>query len=90
MPGVLIVEAMAQVGGMLLVNTVENSAQKSIYFGSISEIKFRRPVRPGDQLRLELDLLQVRGNVCRLSGVAKVDGKVVCEASDMVAMVRDR
>jgi UDP-3-O-[3-hydroxymyristoyl] N-acetylglucosamine deacetylase/3-hydroxyacyl-[acyl-carrier-protein] dehydratase len=90
MPGVLIVESMAQVGGMLLVNMVENSSQKSIYFVSISEIKFRRPVRPGDQLRLELELLQVRGNVCRMSGVAKVDGKVVCEASEMVAMVRDR
>ena len=90
MPGVLIVEAMAQAGGMLLVNMVENAAQKSIYFGSISEIKFRRPVRPGDQLRLELDLLQVRGNVCRMSGVAKVDGKVVCEAAELVAMVRDR
>jgi beta-hydroxyacyl-ACP dehydratase FabZ len=90
MPGVLIVEAMAQAGGMLLVNMVENAAQKSIYFGSISEIKFRRPVRPGDQLRLELELLQVRGNVCRMSGVAKVDGKVVCEAAELVAMVRDR
>jgi beta-hydroxyacyl-ACP dehydratase FabZ len=90
MPGVLIIEAMAQVGGMLLVDSVNESAGKSIYFVSIASIKFRRPVRPGDQLRLELDLLQVRGNVCRISGVAKVDGKVVCEAADMMAMVKDR
>jgi 3-hydroxymyristoyl/3-hydroxydecanoyl-(acyl carrier protein) dehydratase len=90
MPGVLIIEAMAQVGGMLLMGMVDDAAGKAIYFGSIDSIKFRRPVRPGDQLRFELELKQIRGNVCRMSGVAKVDGKVVCEASDMVAMVRDR
>ena len=90
MPGVLIIESMAQVGGMLLVNMVEGGSGRSVYFMSIGNIKFRRPVRPGDQLRLELEVTQVRGNVCRMSGVAKVDGKVVCEAEDMSAMVRDK
>jgi UDP-3-O-[3-hydroxymyristoyl] N-acetylglucosamine deacetylase/3-hydroxyacyl-[acyl-carrier-protein] dehydratase len=89
MPGVLIIEAMAQVGGMLFVRNLDDSNKKAVYFASLNNVKFRRPVRPGDQLRIEIDLVQVRGNVCRIAGVAKVDGKVVCEA-EMSAMVRDR
>ena len=56
---------------------------------SLDNVKFRRPVKPGDQLRFELDMIQIRGMVCKMRGVAKVDGEVVCEA-DMAAMVRDR
>jgi 3-hydroxymyristoyl/3-hydroxydecanoyl-(acyl carrier protein) dehydratase len=52
-------------------------------------VKFRKPVRPGDQLRFEVEMIQVRGMVCRVRGVAKVDGEVVCEA-EMAAMVRDK
>jgi UDP-3-O-[3-hydroxymyristoyl] N-acetylglucosamine deacetylase/3-hydroxyacyl-[acyl-carrier-protein] dehydratase len=89
MPGVLIVEAMAQVGGMLLMGTVEDPDSKVVYFMSLDNVKFRKPVRPGDQLRFELNLLQVRGKICRMQGTAKVDGEVVCEA-EMAAMVRDR
>jgi len=89
MPGVLIVEAMAQVGGMLLMGTVDDPDSKVVYFMSLDNVKFRRPVKPGDQLRFELDMLQVRGKICRMKGVAKVDGEVVCEA-EMAAMVRDR
>jgi beta-hydroxyacyl-ACP dehydratase FabZ len=89
MPGVLIIEAMAQVGGMLLMSAVEDPESKIVYFMSLNNVKFRQPVKPGDQLRFELNLLQIRGNVCRIAGVAKVDGKVVCEA-EMAAMVRDR
>jgi beta-hydroxyacyl-ACP dehydratase FabZ len=89
MPGVLIIEAMAQVGGMLLMTAVEDPESKIVYFMSLDNVKFRQPVKPGDQLRLELELLQIRGNVCRIAGAAKVDGKVVCEA-EMAAMVRDR
>ena len=55
---------------------------------SLDNVKFRKPVFPGDQLRFEVHVVQVRGKVCRISGVAKVDGVVVCEA-DMAAMVRD-
>jgi UDP-3-O-[3-hydroxymyristoyl] N-acetylglucosamine deacetylase/3-hydroxyacyl-[acyl-carrier-protein] dehydratase len=89
MPGVLIVEAMAQVGGVLLLGTVDDPESKVVYFMSLDNIKFRRPVKPGDQLRFEVDMVQLRGKVCRIKGVAKVDGAVVCEA-EMAAMVRDR
>jgi UDP-3-O-[3-hydroxymyristoyl] N-acetylglucosamine deacetylase/3-hydroxyacyl-[acyl-carrier-protein] dehydratase len=89
MPGVLIVEAMAQTGGMLLLGTFPDPAQKVVYFMSLDNVKFRRPVKPGDTLRFELQIVQIRGKVCRMHGVAKVDGEVVCEA-EMAAMVRDR
>jgi len=89
MPGVLIVEAMAQVGGMLLLGAIPDPSSKVVYFTSLNNVKWRRPVKPGDQLRFELDLLQVRGPMCKMQGVAKVDGQVVCEA-EMSAMVRDR
>jgi UDP-3-O-[3-hydroxymyristoyl] N-acetylglucosamine deacetylase / 3-hydroxyacyl-[acyl-carrier-protein] dehydratase len=89
MPGVLIVEAMAQAGGVLLMGTVDDPESKVVYFMSIDNIKFRKPVKPGDQLRFEVDVIQMRGKVVRISGVAKVDGQVVCEA-EMAAMVRDR
>jgi UDP-3-O-[3-hydroxymyristoyl] N-acetylglucosamine deacetylase/3-hydroxyacyl-[acyl-carrier-protein] dehydratase len=89
MPGVLIVEAMAQVGGMLLMGAVPDPANKVVYFTSLNNVKWRRPVKPGDQLRMELEMLQVRGPMCRMQGVAKVDGEIVCEA-EMSAMVRDK
>jgi len=89
MPGVLIVEAMAQVGGMLLLGAVPDPSSKVVYFTSLNNVKWRRPVKPGDQLLFELDMLQVRGMMCKMQGVAKVDGQVVCEA-EMSAMVRDK
>ena len=89
MPGVLIIEAMAQVGGILLMGQIEGYESKVVYFMSLDNVKFRRPVKPGDQLRFELDMIQIRGMVCKMRGVAKVDGEVVCEA-DMAAMVRDK
>lgn len=89
MPGVLIVEAMAQVGGMLLMGAVPDPGSKVVYFMSLDNVKFRKPVKPGDQLRFELEMKQVRGTVCRMAGIAKVDGVVVCEA-EMAAMVRDK
>jgi UDP-3-O-[3-hydroxymyristoyl] N-acetylglucosamine deacetylase/3-hydroxyacyl-[acyl-carrier-protein] dehydratase len=89
MPGVLIVEAMAQTGGMLLLGNMPDAEQRVVYFMSLDNVKFRRPVKPGDQLRFELEVTQIRGPVCKMRGLAKVDGEVVCEA-DMAAMVRDR
>jgi UDP-3-O-[3-hydroxymyristoyl] N-acetylglucosamine deacetylase / 3-hydroxyacyl-[acyl-carrier-protein] dehydratase len=89
MPGVLIVESMAQVGGLLLLGQVLDPAQTVVYFTSLDNVKFRRPVKPGDQLRLEVDMVQLRGRMCKIHGVARVDGEIVCEA-DMGAMVRDR
>lgn len=78
MPGVLIIEAMAQVGGVLAFSTGTDA--KSVFFMSIEKAKFRKPVVPGDQLKMELKVIQQRGNVWKLSGVAKVDDKVVAEA----------
>jgi UDP-3-O-[3-hydroxymyristoyl] N-acetylglucosamine deacetylase / 3-hydroxyacyl-[acyl-carrier-protein] dehydratase len=89
MPGVLIIEAMAQVGGMLLMGSLPDPDSRVVYFMSLDNVKWRRPVKPGDQLRFELDLTQVRGMVCKMHGVAKVDGEVVAEA-DMAAMVRPK
>ena len=89
MPGVLIIEAMAQVGGILLMGTVPVPESKVVYFVSLDNVKWRKPVRPGDQLRFELEVVQIRGPLCKMKGVAKVDGVVVAEA-DMAAMLRDR
>ena len=89
MPGVLIIEAMAQVGGVMLLGTMTDPESKVVYFMSLDNVKFRKPVRPGDQLRFELDMTHIRGPVCKMHGVALVDGDIVAEA-DMAAMVRDR
>jgi len=89
MPGVLIIESMAQVGGMLLMRSIADPSSKVVYFLSLDNVKFRRPVKPGDQLRIEMEVLQTRGMMCKMRGVATVDGQVVTEA-DMAAMVRDR
>ena len=91
MPGVLIIEAMAQVGGMLLMSHFEgqDTANKVVYFMSLDAVKFRRPVVPGDQIRFELEMLQFRGKTCKMKGVGFVDGQVVAEA-EMMAMVVDK
>src|SRR5882672_4113896 len=91
MPGVLIIEAMAQVGGMLLMSHFEGQSidDKVVYFMSLDNVKFRRPVVPGDQIRFELEMLQFRGKTCKMKGVGYVDGQVVAEA-DMMASVVDR
>jgi UDP-3-O-[3-hydroxymyristoyl] N-acetylglucosamine deacetylase/3-hydroxyacyl-[acyl-carrier-protein] dehydratase len=88
MPGVLIIEAMAQVGGMLVLGT-EDISDKVVYFMSLDNVKFRRPVLPGDQLRCEVEMIQFRGKTCKMKGVAFVDGQVVAEA-EMMARVVDR
>jgi UDP-3-O-[3-hydroxymyristoyl] N-acetylglucosamine deacetylase/3-hydroxyacyl-[acyl-carrier-protein] dehydratase len=89
MPGVLIVEAMAQVGGILLMEVVDHPETKLVYFMSIDNVKFRRPVVPGDQLRFELQMVQFRGRTCRMRGMAYVDGQLAAEA-EMMARVIDR
>jgi UDP-3-O-[3-hydroxymyristoyl] N-acetylglucosamine deacetylase / 3-hydroxyacyl-[acyl-carrier-protein] dehydratase len=89
MPGVLIIEAMAQAGGLLLMDTIENPEEKVVYFMSLDNVKWRRPVTPGDQLVFELNLLQFRRGICRMRGEAFVDGKLVAEA-ELMARVMDR
>ena len=87
MPGVLIVEAMAQVGGLLLMEGIPDIENKVVYFMTIDAVKFRRPVTPGDTLRLELEVIQTRRGVCKMRGEAKVDGKVAAEAELMASIV---
>ncbi|MEJ2547248.1 MAG: UDP-3-O-acyl-N-acetylglucosamine deacetylase [Gemmatimonadota bacterium] len=89
MPGVLIVEGMAQTGGLMLMNEVSESSSKVVYFMSMNDVKFRRPVRPGDALLFDMEMLQFRGRVCRLKGIATVDDQVVAEAT-LMAQVVDR
>jgi UDP-3-O-[3-hydroxymyristoyl] N-acetylglucosamine deacetylase/3-hydroxyacyl-[acyl-carrier-protein] dehydratase len=89
MPGVLIIEAMAQVGGLLLMSLVQSDdhGSKVVYFMALDAVKFRRPVVPGDQLRFELEMLKFGGRMCRMKGQAFVDGQLVCEAEMMAAVV---
>lgn len=89
MPGVLIVEAMAQAGGLLMMSEMENVAEKVVYFMSLDDVKWRKPVVPGDQLIFEVKLVQRRRTVLKMRGVAKVDGVTVAEAT-MMAAVMDR
>lgn len=87
MPGVLIVEAMAQAGGFLLLNTVENADSKVAYFMGIDGVRFRKPVLPGDQLRFELKMVSFRRSTCKMTGMAYVGEQLVCEAEMMAAVV---
>jgi 3-hydroxyacyl-[acyl-carrier-protein] dehydratase len=87
MPGVLIIESMAQTGGVLLLMDVPDRADKLIYFVAIDNARFRRPVVPGDQLRIELTVLSCRGTFCKLEGRASVNGELAAEATMMCKMV---
>lgn len=90
MPGVLIVESMAQTAGVLVVETLGPSAfGKLVYFMSIEGAKFRRPVVPGDQMRVHVSKERHRANVWKFNGVARVDGVAVAEAT-YTAMILDR
>ncbi len=89
MPGVLQIEAMAQVGGVLMLRGDENAKDKIIYFMSVNNVKWRKPVIPGDQLRMELTVLSKKGNITKMLGKATVDDKVVCEG-ELMAMIADR
>ena len=89
MPGVLILEGMAQTGGILLLNGTENPGDKLVYFMGINNAKFRKPVLPGDQLIYELRMVNRRSRVCQMNGKAFVDGQLVAEA-EMMASIVDR
>ena len=81
MPGVLVVEAMAQAGGIMLMHELPDRAEKLVMFTGIERAKFRRPVTPGDQLRIEIEVLSFRPRAGRIAGRALVDGKLACEAT---------
>src|SRR6516165_12749358 len=80
MPGVLVVEAMAQAGGIIMMHELPDRQEKLVVFTGIERAKFRRPVTPGDQLRIEVDVLSFRLRAGKIHGRATVDGKLACEA----------
>jgi 3-hydroxyacyl-[acyl-carrier-protein] dehydratase len=87
MPGVLLIEGMAQAGGLLLLHDLPDRMSKLLLFAGIEEAKFRRPVIPGDQVRYEIEVLRLRSTFCKVAGKALVDGEVAAEAILSTAMV---
>ncbi|PYT62417.1 MAG: 3-hydroxyacyl-[acyl-carrier-protein] dehydratase FabZ [Acidobacteria bacterium] len=87
MPGVLIIESMAQTGGLLLLQEVPDREKKLLYFVAVDGARFRRPVVPGDQLKVEMNVLSWRGDFCKLEGKATVNGQLAAEATLMCKMV---
>ena len=89
MPGVLVVEALAQVGAVLALREIEDRDEKLVMFTGIKEARFRRPVVPGDTLRLEVTALRIGSRVQRMRGEAKVEGQIVADA-DIMSIIADR
>lgn len=87
MPGVLQLEAMAQVGGILLMNTIEQYKDVWVLLAGVDKARFKRPVIPGDVIRFELDLINLRRNICAMNGKATVDGQLVCSANMLASIV---
>lgn len=87
MPGVLIIESMAQCGALMFLAELPDREKKLFYFGAVDKARFRKPVIPGDQLIIECVVLQKRASTVRIRGVAKVEGAVVCEAELLSVMV---
>ena len=83
MPGVMIIEAMAQTAGVQVLSTIPDRANKLVFLVSVDGARFRRPVRPGDQLRIEMKVIKRKGTVAKMAGHATVDGVVVAEAEVM-------
>jgi len=89
MPGVLIVEAMAQTAGVLVLNRIQNRDEKLVFLAMIEQARFRKPVVPGDQMRIEVVFLKLKPSVAKIHAVATVDGAVVAEA-DLMCTLSDR
>ena len=89
MPGVLIVEAMAQVAGVLVLNSIPDRKSKLVLLATVEQAKFRKPVRPGDQLRIEMKVSKRKATIAKMFGTASVDGVVVAEA-EMLCKLADR
>ena len=87
MPGVLILEALAQLGGILWVSSLGGRGDKLFYFAGIDKCRFRKPVQPGDQLRLEVEFTAMKSRTCRARGTASVNGEVAAEAELLCIMV---
>jgi beta-hydroxyacyl-ACP dehydratase FabZ len=89
MPGVLIIEAMAQVAGILVLNSIPDRKNKLVLLAAVDEARFRKPVVPGDQLRIEMKVVKRKATIAKMNGVATVDGQIVAEA-EMLCKLADR
>lgn len=89
MPGVLIIEAMAQVGGFMVLATIPDPHSKTVYLTGVDKVRFRRPVLPGDQIVFTVEMLQQRAHLVRVRGQARVDGQLCAEA-ELMSAVLDR
>jgi len=87
MPGVLILEALAQAGGILICTSLPDAANKIFFLSKIDKAKFRRPVVPGDQLRLEIEMLRLKNRFCHYKGTALVDGELAVECEVVASLI---
>lgn len=87
MPGVLVLESIAQAGGILLYHSIDDPSDKIVLLSKIDKAKFRRPVVPGDQLRLEVEILKLKNRFCHLTGRALVENEIAAEAEFMASLL---
>jgi 3-hydroxyacyl-[acyl-carrier-protein] dehydratase len=88
MPGVLVMEAIAQAGGILLHYSIPEPENKFVFLSKIDKAKFRKPIVPGDQIRIEVDILKLKNRICQIRGKAMIEGEVAAEG-EILATVRD-
>ena len=89
MPGVLVIEAMAQTAGVQVLSTIPDRHNKLVFLVAVDHARFRRPVRPGDQLRIEMKVIKRKGTVAKMAGHATIDGVLVAEA-EVMCKLQDR
>lgn len=87
MPGVLVIEALAQTGGILLYHSIPEPEKVLVFLSKVDNTKFRKPVVPGDQLRLEVEILKLRDKICHIKGIVYVDGEIVAESEALASLM---
>ena len=87
MPGVLVIEAIAQAGGILLYYSIPEPENKFVFLSKIDKAKFRKPIVPGDQIRIEVDMLKLKNRICQIRGKAMVEGEVAAEGEILAAVL---
>lgn len=87
MPGVLVIEAIAQAGGILLYYSIPEPENKFVFLSKIDKAKFRKPIVPGDQIRIEVDMLKLKNRICQIRGRAMIEGEVAAEGEILAAVL---
>lgn len=87
MPGVLVMEAIAQAGGILLYHSIPDPENKFVFLSKIDKAKFRKPIIPGDQIRIEVDILKLKNRICQIMGKALVEGEIAAEGEILAAVL---